>query len=127
MRTWLSKANGYVTEKPNDSFTGVFTNAGEMIYEGDLITVTKITTKYIGKHNKYGGISDKEYHDPRNWETVEKRYSGIVYYFSGRYFIDILSDNRINEFTKLYGSASRIEIYHDMNSEGRYNAYKIEF
>lgn len=112
MRTWLSKANGYVTEKPNDAFTGVFTDAGEMIYEGDLITVTRILTRYKGKYNKYNCVSESEYNDPKKWETVERTYRAKVHYDNGRFYINSLPP---------------IEIYHDMNCTGRYVTYKINF
>lgn len=126
MRTWLSKTNGYVTEKPNDSFTGVFTNSGEKIYEGDLITVTRITKRYIGKYNKYNCVSESEYNNPKNWKIEEKRYTGKVYYLGGRFFIDLPTDGRISEFANLYGPAPRLEIYHGMTGERMYGFYHIE-
>lgn len=129
MRTWLSKSKGYVIEKPNDCFTGVLSSSGAKIYEGDTIEVTKIDKKYIGKYHKtyyWQAISDKEYNNPKNWEITEKRYIGKVYYDSGRFFIDLPIDKRISEMSKFYGSAPRLEIYHDMTGEKRYGFYNIE-
>lgn len=129
MRTWLSKSRGYVAEKPNDCFTGVLTNSGEKIYEGDTIEVTKIDKKYIGKYHKtyyWQAISDKEYNNPKNWEITEKRYIGKVYYLWGRFYIDLPIDKRSSEMSKFYGGVPRIEIYHGMTDKTQYGHYNIE-